>query len=90
MDGYDALVALVERKLPLTALSAEARIPRQIDSIPTDVYEVGQAQALQACCHRRHAFARRFRPASASGISPSPPVRWARSSRIGSPARSCC
>ncbi|MCC6566942.1 MAG: hypothetical protein IT298_14375 [Chloroflexi bacterium] len=59
-----ALVALVERKLPLTALSAEARIPRQIDSIPTDVYEVGQLKALQLLPPTS-----RFRPTIPPGVS---------------------
>lgn len=59
-----ALVALVERKVPLTALSADARIPRQIDDIPTDVYEVGQLKALQLLPPTS-----RFRPTIPPGVS---------------------
>jgi hypothetical protein len=42
-----ALVVLVQQKLPLSALSAGDQIPRQIEDIPTDVYEVGVLRALQ-------------------------------------------
>ena len=42
-----ALVVLVQQKLPLTALSAADRVPREIDGIQTDVYEVGVLRAQQ-------------------------------------------
>ena len=36
-----ALVVMVTQKLPLEALSAEQRIPAEIDGIPVDVQETG-------------------------------------------------
>lgn len=59
-----ALVALVQQKLPLTALSASDRIPRQIDDIPTDVYEVGVLRANQLMPPTG-----RFRPNVPAGVS---------------------
>jgi len=41
-----SIVTLVKRKLPPTALKAEALIPAQVDGIPTDVLEVGEIHAL--------------------------------------------
>ena len=59
-----ALVALVQQKLPLTALAASDRIPRQIDDIPTDVYEVGILRANQLMPPTG-----RFRPNVPAGVS---------------------
>jgi len=39
------IVTLVTTKLPRTALSAEALVPRELDGIPTDVLEVGEIRA---------------------------------------------
>lgn len=61
-----SLVILVQQKLPLTALSAVDRIPRQIDDIPTDVYEVGMLRALQTPLP---APTGRFRPNIPAGVS---------------------
>jgi hypothetical protein len=41
-----ALVALVQKKLPMAQLSQSDRIPRSIDNLPTDVYEVGYLRAF--------------------------------------------
>lgn len=57
-----AVVALVERKLPLAALSAEDEVPREIHGVRTDVYEVGRLEALQLPTDR-------FRPVIPSGVS---------------------
>lgn len=57
-----AIVTLVEVKRPLAALSAEQVVPRQLDGIPTDVYEVGQIRALQTPRDR-------YRPVIPSGVS---------------------
>lgn len=59
-----ALVVLVQQKLPLTALSAADRVPREIDGIQTDVYEVGVLRALQLPPPTG-----RFRPEIPSGVS---------------------
>jgi hypothetical protein len=59
-----ALVVLVQQKLPLTALSASDRVPREIDGIQTDVYEVGVLRALQQLPPTS-----RFRPEIPSGVS---------------------
>lgn len=59
-----AIVVLVEQKVPLTALAAEDRIPREVAGFRTDVYEVGYLRALQAPSHRG-----RFRPTIPGGVS---------------------
>ncbi len=60
--GELAVVVLVERKLPLAALSAEDVIPKQIDGIRTDVLEVGYLRAYQSPRSR-------FRPVIPAGVS---------------------
>ena len=59
-----ALVVLVQQKLPLTALSAADRVPREIDGIQTDVYEVGVLRAQQLLPPTS-----RFRPEIPAGVS---------------------
>jgi hypothetical protein len=58
-----AIVALVEKKEPLSALAVEERVPRSIDGIRTDVFEVGKLVAQQSPSPRQ-----RFRP-SPGGVS---------------------
>jgi hypothetical protein len=41
-----SVVTLVKRKLPPTALAAEALVPASLDGVPTDVLEVGEIRAL--------------------------------------------
>ena len=60
--GEKAVVVLVERKLPLTALSRRDRVPGAIDGIRTDVYEVGYLRALATPRDR-------FRPTMPGGVS---------------------
>ncbi|NWF69527.1 MAG: hypothetical protein HXY40_10615 [Chloroflexi bacterium] len=57
-----AIVALVERKKPLAALTAFDIIPKLIDGFRTDVFEVGQLEAYQTPRDR-------FRPAVPVGVS---------------------
>jgi hypothetical protein len=45
-EGEQAVVVLVERKLPLAALSAADVIPPTVDGVRTDVYEVGYLRAF--------------------------------------------
>ena len=61
-DGEKAVVVLVEQKLPLAALSASDVIPKQLDGIRTDVYEVGYLRAYDTPRDR-------FRPTIPSGVS---------------------
>jgi type IV secretory pathway TrbD component len=61
-EGEKAIVVLVERKLPLSALSAADVIPKTVDGIRTDVYEVGYLRAYQTPRDR-------FRPTIPSGVS---------------------
>ncbi len=61
-DGEIAVVVLVEQKLPLAALSAEDVIPKRVDGVRTDVYEVGYLRAWQSPRDR-------FRPTIPSGVS---------------------
>ena len=42
-----SLVALVRRKLPLTSLAPHAQIPKEVDSVPVDVRQVGFVRAQQ-------------------------------------------
>jgi hypothetical protein len=60
--GELAVVVLVERKLPLAALSASDVIPKQIDGVRTDVVEVGYLRAYQSPRGR-------FRPMIPAGVS---------------------
>ncbi|RMF81755.1 MAG: hypothetical protein D6737_04020 [Chloroflexi bacterium] len=46
MTDEIAVVTLVQQKKPLAALSAEEIIPRELDGMKTDVYEVGYIRAL--------------------------------------------
>lgn len=61
-EGEAAVVVLVEKKLPLAALSATDVIPKQLDGIRTDVYEVGYLRAHETPRDR-------FRPTIPSGVS---------------------
>ncbi|MBZ0286642.1 MAG: S1 family peptidase [Anaerolineae bacterium] len=61
-DGELSVVVLVERKLPLSALSATDVIPKQIDGVRTDVFEVGYLRAYDTPRDR-------FRPTIPSGVS---------------------
>ena len=58
-----ALVALVEEKKPLEALSADEVIPRDINGARTDVVEVGVLRALQLGPRDR------YRPSIPAGVS---------------------
>jgi hypothetical protein len=60
--GELAVVTLVEQKLPLAALSADAVVPRQIDGVLTDVVEIGYLRAYDSPRDR-------FRPTIPSGVS---------------------
>lgn len=62
--GSPALVVLVEKKLPLAALSASDIIPPTVDGVRTDVYEVGYLRAYQQQSPRA-----RFRPTIPAGVS---------------------
>jgi hypothetical protein len=44
--GDLSLVALVESKVPIAALSAEDMVPKELDGAKTDVFEIGTVQAL--------------------------------------------
>ena len=61
-EGEKAVVVLVEQKLPLAALAATDVIPKQIDGVRTDVYEVGYLRAYETPRDR-------FRPTIPSGVS---------------------
>lgn len=60
--GEKAVVVLVERKLPLAALPRRDRVPRAIDGVRTDVFEVGYLRALATPRDR-------FRPTMPAGVS---------------------
>ncbi|MEO8608602.1 MAG: hypothetical protein ABI690_12000 [Chloroflexota bacterium] len=60
--GELAVVTLVEQKLPLAALSAEAVIPKQLDGVLTDVVEIGYLRAYDSPRDR-------YRPTIPSGVS---------------------
>ena len=62
VTGTPAVVVLVERKMPPAALSARDMVPKEIEGVRTDVYEVGYLQAQQAPTER-------FRPVVPSGVS---------------------
>ncbi len=59
-----AIVALVQSKRPLGQLTEAERIPRKIDGLTTDVYEIGYVEALNALSPQS-----RFRPNIPSGVS---------------------
>lgn len=63
-DGEPSVVVLVEQKLPLAALSASDLVPKSIDGVRTDVYEVGYLRAYNAANPRD-----RYRPTVPSGVS---------------------
>jgi hypothetical protein len=60
--GEVAVVVLVEEKKPLAALSAQDVIPKELDGMRTDVYEVGYLRAQQTPRER-------FRPIIPAGVS---------------------
>jgi hypothetical protein len=60
--GEPSVVVLVEQKLPLAALSADAMVPKEIDGVRTDVVEVGYLRAYQTPRDR-------FRPEIPCGVS---------------------
>jgi hypothetical protein len=62
-----AVVALVEAKKPITALSADEMIPREVGGVRTDVYEVGYLQALGTPGQQNHRA--EFRPVIPAGVS---------------------
>ena len=43
-----SIVTLVRQKIPKAGLTSEMMIPKDVDTIPTDVIEVGEIRALQA------------------------------------------
>jgi len=47
------VVAMVQRKLPASALKPEDLVPRMVNEVPTDVVEVGVLRALQARSERQ-------------------------------------
>ncbi|MFN8374452.1 MAG: hypothetical protein U0694_16440, partial [Anaerolineae bacterium] len=57
-----AIVALVEQKKPLAALSQSDMIPKNLDGFRTDVFEIGQVLAYQTPRER-------FRPTIPVGVS---------------------
>ena len=59
-----AIVALVQSKRPMGQLTEAERIPRKIDGLTTDVYEIGYVEALNALGPQS-----RFRPNIPSGVS---------------------
>lgn len=59
-----AVVALVQQKLPVAALSARDMVPKEIDGVPTKVIEVGYLQALSTINPRQT-----FRPTIPGGVS---------------------
>lgn len=61
-EGELSVVVLVERKLPLAALSASEVVPKQVDGVRTDVFEVGYLRAYDTPRDR-------FRPTIPSGVS---------------------
>lgn len=61
-QGDLALVVLVNEKKPLAALDPEDVVPREIDGVRTDVYEIGYLRALQTP-RERH------RPVIPGGVS---------------------
>jgi hypothetical protein len=60
--GEPSVVVLVQQKLPLAALSADAMVPKELDGVRTDVVEVGYLRAYQSPRDR-------FRPEIPCGVS---------------------
>lgn len=60
--GEPSVVVLVERKLPVSALSAAEMIPKEVNGVPTDVLEIGYIRAYDTPRDR-------FRPTIPSGVS---------------------
>ena len=58
-----SVVVLVQQKMPLSALSADDVIPREVGGVRTDVYEIGHVVAQQIG-HRD-----RYRPVIPSGVT---------------------
>jgi hypothetical protein len=61
-NGDLALIVLVEEKKPLAALSPDEVVPREVEGMRTDVYEIGYLRALQTGRDR-------FRPVVPGGVS---------------------
>ncbi len=47
-DGIQVIKVFVVRKLPLEALSASERVPREVEGVPCDVEEIGVVSAHSA------------------------------------------
>lgn len=60
--GEPAVVVLVERKLPVSALSAAEAVPKEINGVRTDVLEIGYPRAYATPRDR-------YRPTVPSGVS---------------------
>ncbi|MDZ4764456.1 MAG: hypothetical protein SGI73_07870 [Chloroflexota bacterium] len=61
-NGDIALIVLVEEKKPLAALTPDEVVPREVEGLRTDVYEVGYLRALQTPSER-------YRPIIPGGVS---------------------
>jgi hypothetical protein len=64
VSGEVAVVVLVEEKKPLAALSAQDVVPKELEGMKTDVYEVGFLRAQQSQNPRQP-----FRPIIPNGVS---------------------
>ncbi len=60
--GEPAVVVLVERKVPVAALTAAESVPKEVDGVKTDVVEVGYLRAYDSPRDR-------YRPEIPSGVS---------------------
>lgn len=60
-----AVAVLVEQKLPEAALSESDMVPREVNGVRTDVFEVGYLRALQTGTSSRD----KFRPVIPAGVS---------------------
>lgn len=60
-----SLVALVQQKMPIEALTADDLVPREVDGVPVDVFEVGYIQAQSVVLGPRD----RWRPVIPGGVS---------------------
>ncbi|MCU0496366.1 MAG: S1 family peptidase [Anaerolineae bacterium] len=58
-----AVIALVEEKKPVAQLAPDELVPKQVNGVRTDVYEVGKLRALQNLPKDR------FRPTIPAGVS---------------------
>jgi len=61
-SGEVAVIVLVEEKKPMAALSAQDMIPRELEGMRTDVYEVGYLRAQQTARDR-------YRPVIPAGVT---------------------